>query len=182
MNKVEKQVVKPTIQGLKQEEIPFKGFVFIGIMNVGGNPYVIEYNVRMGDPETQVVMPRIKNDFVDLLVATAKGELKGKKIEIDNQSAVTVVMVAGGYPNEYKKGHHISGLERIKDALAFHAGTKKNDANILTDGGRVLAVTGTGENLVLARQQAFDNVSYIQWEEAYYRKDIGLDLIKLNQM
>lgn len=182
MNKVEEQVVKPTIQGLKKEGIPFKGFVFIGIMNVGGNPYVIEYNVRMGDPETQAVMPRIKNDLVDLLVATAKGELKGKKIEIDRKSAVTVVLVANGYPDEYKKGHAISGLEKIKDAHVFHAGTKMNGERILTDGGRVLAVTGIDEGLVQARERAFTNASNIHWTEAYYRKDIGLDLIKLNQI
>jgi len=181
MKKVEDQVVKPTINGLKKEGIPFKGFVFIGIMNVGSNPYVIEYNVRMGDPETQAVMPRIKNDLVDLFVATAKGELKGKKIEINPQPAVAVVLVAGGYPEEYKKGDLIKGLEKTNEGLVFHAGTKTRHEDTLTDGGRVMAVTGMGESLAKAREKAFAGVAHIQWDGLYYRKDIGLDLMKLDQ-
>lgn len=182
MTKIEERVVKPTIQGLKKEGIAFNGFVFIGIMNVGGEPYVIEYNVRMGDPETQAVMPRIKSDLVDLFVATAKGELKGKKIEIDEHAAVAVVMVSGGYPDDYKKGHVINGLSKKGDgSLVFHAGTKNQNGDVVTDGGRVIAVTGMGESLSKACEQAFAGVSNIAWDEFYFRNDIGQDLIKLNQ-
>jgi phosphoribosylamine--glycine ligase len=181
MKKVEDHVVKPTIAGLKRENIPFKGFIFIGIMNVGGSPYVIEYNVRLGDPETQAVMPRVKNDLVELFRAAAQGELKNQKIEIDPHPAVAVVLVAEGYPDDYEKGKVISGLEKEDSALVFHAGTKKHDESILTNGGRVLAVTGTGENLKKARERAFAGASIIHWDGLYFRKDIGLDLIKLNQ-
>jgi phosphoribosylamine---glycine ligase len=181
MKKIEELVVKPTISGLQKEGIPYNGFIFIGIMNVGGNPYVIEYNVRMGDPETQAVMPRIKNDLVELFVATAKGDLKNQKIEIDPHPTVAVVLVSGGYPDEYEKGKVISGLDKDHKALVFHAGTKQSDQNVLTDGGRVLAITGKGESLEHAREQAFAGVASIGWDGLYFRKDIGLDLLKLNQ-
>jgi phosphoribosylamine---glycine ligase len=181
MKKVEDLVVKPTIHGLQKEKIPFKGFVFIGIMNVGGNPYVIEYNVRMGDPETQVVLPRIKNDLVELLVAAAKGELKNQTIEIDPHPSVAVVLVSGGYPDEFQKGNIISGLENKNHSFVFHAGTKKHNETVVTDGGRVLAVTGKGESLHQAREQAYAGVSAIGWDGLYFRKDIGLDLLKLSQ-
>jgi phosphoribosylamine--glycine ligase len=181
MQKIEEKVVKPTISGLQKEGIAYKGFIFIGIMNVGGNPYVIEYNVRMGDPETQAVMPRIKSDLVELFIATAKGDLKNQKIEIDPNAAVAVVMVSGGYPDDYEKGKVISGLDGNHKALVFHAGTKQADQKVLTDGGRVLAITGTGESLKHAREQAFADVAAIQWDGIYFRKDIGLDLLKLSQ-
>jgi phosphoribosylamine--glycine ligase len=181
MHKVETQIVKPTINGLKKEGIAYKGFIFVGIMNVGGDPYVIEYNVRMGDPETQAVIPRIKNDLVELFVAAAKGELKNIKIEIDPHPTVAVVLVSGGYPEEYKKGDAIYGLEKENQAFVFHAGTKKLDGKILTDGGRVLAITGKAESLEAAREQAFKGVANIQWDGLSFRKDIGLDLLKLNQ-
>ncbi len=181
MQKVEEQVVKPTINGLKKEGIAYNGFIFIGIMNVGGDPYVIEYNVRMGDPETQAVVPRIKNDLVELFVATAKGELKNVKIEIDPQPTVAVVLVSGGYPDEYKKGDMIDGLSKDNQALVFHAGTKKQNEKTLTDGGRVMTITGKGDSLQQAREQAFAGVSNIKWDGLYFRKDIGLDLIKLTQ-
>jgi phosphoribosylamine--glycine ligase len=181
MKKIEEQIVKPTISGLQQEGIAYNGFIFIGIMNVGGSPYVIEYNVRMGDPETQAVMPRIKNDLVALFVAAAKGELKNQKIEIDTKPAVAVVLVSGGYPDDYEKGKVISGLDLDRNALVFHAGTKKLAESVLTDGGRVLAVTGRGENLQQAREQAFAGASSVKWDGLYFRKDIGLDLLKLNQ-
>lgn len=179
MQKVEEQVVKPTINGLKKEGIPFNGFIFIGLMNVGGNPFVIEYNVRMGDPETEVVLPRIKNDFLELLMATAQGNLKGKKVEVDDQHAVTVVMVSGGYPDEYKKGKTIEGLSSTGKAMVFHAGSKKAGESVVTDGGRVLTVTGKGSSLSDARANAYHDVHQINWEEVYFRRDIGEDLIKL---
>lgn len=177
MKRIEEEVVKPTIAGLNSEGIDYKGFIFVGIMNVGGNPFVIEYNARMGDPETQAVMPRIKSDFVELLVASAKGEMKDKKIEIDEHHAVTIALVSGGYPGDYEKGKVINGLEKEGKALVFHAGTKKQGAGILTDGGRVLAVSGKGNSLNEAREQAYQTAAQIQWDGLYYRKDIGQDLM-----
>jgi phosphoribosylamine--glycine ligase len=178
--KVEERVIIPTINGLKEDEIDYKGFVFIGLMNVDGNPYVIEYNVRMGDPETQVVMPRIKSDLVDLLEATADGTLSDAPLEINNQTASTVVMVAGGYPDQYDKGEPISGLENAEEnAIIFHAGTKQDDDQVVTNGGRVLAVTGIGENMKEALDNSYDTVSKIHWNNVYFRKDIGYDLMRL---
>ena len=177
MEKVEKDVVKPTIEALKREGIEYKGFIFAGIMNVGGSPFVIEYNARMGDPETQAVLPRIKNDFLELLIATAKGELQGKEIEIDTHHAVTVALVSGGYPGSYEKGKVIGGLTSNAHNLIFHAGTRKDGKNILTEGGRVVAVTGMGNSLEEARKHAYTVVSGIEWEDLYYRKDIGIDLL-----
>ncbi len=177
MQKIEKEVIKPTIEALKREGIDYKGFIFVGIMNVGGSPYVIEYNARMGDPETQAVMPRIKSDFTELLLATAKGELKGKHIEIDPHYSVTVALVSAGYPESYEKGKIIRGLDPNSDMLIFHAGTKRNMENIVTEGGRVLAVTGKGNTLQEARTLAYENVSRIEWDGVYYRKDIGNDLL-----
>jgi phosphoribosylamine--glycine ligase len=176
MKKVEEEVVKPTIAGLNREAIDYKGFIFVGLMNVGGSPYVIEYNARMGDPETQAVMPRIKSDFTELLIATAKGELKNKKIDIDPHHAVTLSLVSGGYPGDYEKGKVISGLNEPTDALIFHAGTKKVKENIVTEGGRVLSVTGKGNSLVEACQVAYAGTKDIAWEGLNFRKDIGIDL------
>jgi phosphoribosylamine--glycine ligase len=177
MQKVEQLVVKPTIAALNREAIDYKGFIFVGIMNVGGHPYVIEYNARMGDPETQAVMPRIKNDLVDLLAATAAGELKNKKIEIDSQHAVTIALVSGGYPGDYKTGKAIHGLEKKYNALVFHAGSKKQAQETVTDGGRVLAVTGRGDSIEEARNNAYACASQIAWDGVYFRKDIGVDLM-----
>jgi len=177
MKKIEDRVVKPTIAGLAHEGIDYKGFIFVGIMNVGGEPFVIEYNARMGDPETQAVMPRIKGDFVELLVASATGDLKDKTIEIDEHHAVTVALVSGGYPGEYKTGKSIQGLERNDNALIFHAGTKKQNENVVTDGGRVLAITGKGTSLAEARDQVYQTAAQLHWEGLYYRKDIGQDLL-----
>ncbi len=177
MKKVEDKVVKPTIAGLNREAINYKGFIFVGLMNVGGNPYVIEYNARMGDPETQAVMPRIKNDLVELLVAAAKGELKNQQVEIDGNYSVTIALVSSGYPAEYEKGKTIQGLEHENKTLVFHAGTKKHQEDIITDGGRVLAVTGKGASLQEAREAAYERASKIGWDGIYFRKDIGIDLM-----
>lgn len=178
MKKVEEKVIKPTIAGLGKENIPYKGFVFIGLMNINGEPFVIEYNARMGDPETQVVLPRIDTDFVELLVATAKGELTSGPVPQKNEVAMTVVMVAKGYPESYEKGKVIDGLSKVKDGIVFHAGTKNNGNEVVTNGGRVLAVTGIGTSLVDASAKAYSAVSSIRWDGLYFRKDIGNDLNK----
>lgn len=179
MQKVEDKIIKPTIAGLKKEQIPFKGFIFIGLMNVKGEPFVIEYNTRMGDPETQSVMSRIKSDFLELLLAAAKGELKGHKIEIDPNYAITVVMAAGGYPDNYEKGKIISGLDERTEAYVFHAGTKTKDGSVVTEGGRVLGITGRAKTLAEAREKAYSTVESINWEGVYFRKDIGNDVLTL---
>ncbi|MEJ0034441.1 MAG: phosphoribosylamine--glycine ligase [Bacteroidota bacterium] len=178
MKKVESTVIKPTVDGLKKEGIDYRGFIFIGLMNVGGDPFVIEYNARMGDPETQVVMLRIENDFVEVLTATARGELKGKVFKSKSEYAVTVSLVAGGYPGDYKKGDVITGSGQKG---VFHAGTKSSSGNVLTDGGRVLSVTGEGKTLAEARKIAYERISAISWDGLYFRKDIGLDLQKIEE-
>ena len=180
MKKVEEKVIKPTIAGLKKENIAYKGFVFVGLMNVKGEPYVIEYNTRMGDPETEVVMPRVKSDFVELLIAVANGELKGKSVETHPHNAMTVIMVSGGYPEQYEKGKIIIGLDARTEALIFHAGTKKAASQVVTDGGRVMAVTGLGSTLKEASARADQAVSTLTWEGVYFRKDIGVDLQRMS--
>lgn len=180
MNKVEEQVVKPTVSGLKADNIDYKGFIFIGLMNVGGDPYVIEYNVRMGDPETQVVLPRIKSDLVDLLKATADGTLDKTNFEVDQNAATTVVMVAGGYPESYEKGDSISGISEVTDATVFHAGTKLvENGDVLTNGGRVIAVTGRGDSIAKALENSYNGIGKISWKDEYHRTDIGQDILKL---
>ena len=180
LNKVEERVVIPTINGLKSDNIDYQGFVFIGLMNVNGDPYVIEYNVRMGDPETQVVMPRIKSDLVDLMDATASGTLSEVELEIDNKTASAVVMVAGGYPDAYEKGDAISGLDsEVGNTIIFHAGTKQSGENVVTNGGRVLAVTGLGQSMQEALDNTYELASKIHWSNVYFRKDIGHDLASL---
>lgn len=176
MKKVEEQVVKPTIAGLNREGIPYKGFIFVGLMNVGGNPFVIEYNARMGDPETQAVIPRIKSDLVELLAAAARGDIKQVKPEIDADYSVTLSLVSGGYPGDYVKGKVISGTSQ-DGAIVFHAGTKAADGNVVSEGGRVISVTGRGKTLDEARTAAYAVAKKIHWEEMYYRQDIGLDLL-----
>ncbi len=179
LKKVEDRIVKPTLAGLRKEGIDYKGFIFIGLMNVGGEPWVIEYNVRMGDPETQSVMSRIDSDFVDLLVACAKGEIRKQHITISSDYALTIVMAAGGYPGDYEKGKVISGLSNPANVSVFQAGTKRNTLGVVTDGGRVLAVTGRGKTLEEARDKAYKTILNIQWGDAYYRSDIGTDLLTL---
>lgn len=179
MAKVKTEVIEPTITGLKKEGIDYKGFIFIGLMNVNGEPYVIEYNVRMGDPETQVVFPRIKSDVAELLWSAATGNLKNTALKISDNVAATVVLVAGGYPQAYEKGKTIKGLADVTEALVIHAGTKQDEYEFLTNGGRVLAITGQGETLEDALEKCYYGVSCISWEGMYYRKDIGKDILTL---
>jgi phosphoribosylamine---glycine ligase len=180
LKKVEEQVVKPSIDGLAQEKIDFKGFLFIGLMNNKGNPYVIEYNVRMGDPETEAVLPRIESDFVGLLLGIAKGRLQDYELKISPKYSTTVVMVSGGYPGSYEKGFPITLPENSGGSVIFHAGTSKDQkGQLVNQGGRVIAVTGFGEKLEEAMQNAFDTVGNIHWEKAYFRRDIGQDILKL---
>jgi len=176
--KVEKRIIKRTIEGLKKDNIPFKGFLFIGLMNVDGDPYVIEYNVRMGDPETQVVIPRIKNDLLEILVSCIDMNLKNTKIDIDKNTTSTVILSSKGYPNKYKKGFKISGLDEIKNSIIFHSGTIKEENNILSNGGRVIACTGIGHTISKSLEVSYELARNIEWEGKYYRKDIGKDLMK----
>lgn len=179
LEKVEEKVVKPTLAGLIKDDIPFQGFLFIGLMNVDGEPYVIEYNVRMGDPETQVVIPRIKSDLVALFDATSSQSLGTAELVLDDRFACTVVGVAGGYPGSYTKGKVIEGLELDQNATVFQAGTKLDGQNTVTNGGRVIAVTGMDNDLEAALEKAYKGISGIHWEEMNYRKDIGQDILAL---
>lgn len=176
LKKVEERVVKPTIAGLKKEGIDYKGFIFIGLMNDGGDPYVIEYNVRMGDPETEVVMPRIKSDILELFEAVGNGTLKDLSIELDERTCVTVMLVAGGYPGDYEKGKVMTGFESCNGSLLFHAGTKVAEGNIVTNGGRVLAVSTIALTMDEALATSFSNAAKISFDGKYYRRDIGFDL------
>lgn len=176
MQKVEERIVIPTVSGLQKDNIDYKGFIFIGLISVGNEPFVIEYNVRMGDPETEVVMPRIKSDLVDLLCGVADSTLNEKSLEIDTRYATTVVLVSGGYPGEYEKNKTISNLDAVTDSLVFHAGTAKDGKEIKTNGGRVLAITSYGETKEEALSLSFRNADIIDFDRKYYRKDIGFDL------
>lgn len=181
MKKVEKRVIKPTIEGLIDEKIDYRGFIFIGLMNVNGDPYVIEYNVRMGDPETQVVIPRIESDLVDIFTSLKDQKLHRKTLKVSNQSASTVVMVAGGYPGSYSKGNEISGLNSVNESILFHAGTRLEKNKALTNGGRVIAVTSLANKLEDALDLSYRSAEKISWENVYFRKDIGKDIIALNE-
>ena len=176
LQRVEEQVVRPTLEGLNAEGIEYKGFIFFGLMNVEGIPYVIEYNCRLGDPETESVFPRIKSDFVELCKAVADGTLDNMKIELDPRYAATVMMVSEGYPGAYEKGKEITGLDQITESIIFHAGTKAEDDRIVTNGGRVLAVTSFGETMQEALKKSYESAEKIQFEGKYYRQDIGFDL------
>ncbi len=175
--KVEERIVKPTIAGLAAEKISYIGFIFIGLMNVDGEPYVIEYNCRMGDPETEAVLPRIQNDFVELMDAVALGKLDALQLKIDARTAATVVMVSGGYPGNYEKGFVITNLDKAGDTLVFHAGTSLSGGEVLTNGGRVLALTTLADTLTVALEKTYAAAKSINFDYAYYRKDIGKDVM-----
>lgn len=177
LEKIETRIVKPTIAGLQSDGIEYKGFVFIGLINVKGEPIVIEYNVRMGDPETEVVIPRLKSDLVELFQAVGNQTLNEVSLEIDERSATTIMVVSGGYPEDYGKGFEISGLENIQDSIVFHAGTKLENGKVVTNGGRVIAITSFGESFQEAIKKSYQNIDKLYFDKMYFRKDIGFDLL-----
>lgn len=176
MKKVEERIAKPTVEGLASEKIDYKGFIFLGLMKVGDDPYVIEYNVRMGDPETEAVFPRIKSDIVDLLEATCRKNLDSVDLIIDDRAAVTVMLVSGGYPEAFEKGKEISGLEKVQDSMVFHGGTKIENGKIVTNGGRVLAVSSLADDFKLAIKKSYQSIDKLSFDRMAYRTDIGFDL------
>ena len=175
-NKIENKIVIPTINGIIKDKLDYVGFLFIGLIKVGNEPYVIEYNVRMGDPETQVVLPRIKNDFLDLMVSTSKGKLKEKSIELDEMTYTNVVLASSGYPENYEKGKVIEGIEDVLDSSVLHAGTINKNGQVLTNGGRVLSIVSKSKNISGALKKSYDSIQKIHFEGKTYRKDIGFDL------
>ena len=177
LEKIETRIVKPTIVGLQKDGIEYKGFVFIGLINVKGEPIVIEYNVRMGDPETEVVIPRLKSDLVKLFQAVANEKLDEMTLEIDERSATTIMIVSGGYPEEYDKGKIITGIENVQDSIVFHAGTKMENGEIVSNGGRVLAITSFGDNFQEAIKKSYQNIDKLHFDKMYFRTDIGFDLL-----
>ena len=176
LNKIEERIVKPTVFGLQKDNLPYQGFIFIGIIKVGDDPKVIEYNVRMGDPETEVVLPRVKTDMVEIFEAISNKSLDKINIEIDDRAATTVMLVSGGYPEAYERGKEITGLENIKDSIPFHAGAVKSNGEIITTGGRVMAITSYGNTYQEAIERCYKNISKLKFEKMCYRKDIGFDL------
>ena len=175
-NKIKKDIIEPTIHGLISEKIDYVGFIFIGLINVNGQPKVIEYNVRMGDPETQVVLPRIKNDFMDILISCTNQNLDKVKLEFDSEYYTNVVLASKGYPEEYKKGFEISGLNDVDDSIIFHAGTSFNNGKIVTNGGRVLSIVSSGKTMKEALKKSYKSIDKINFEGKTYRQDIGFDL------
>lgn len=176
LKRVEERIIRPTVSGLKKEGIRYKGFIYFGLMNVSGDPYVVEYNVRMGDPEAEVVIPRIKSDLMDLLLGVAQGNLRERKLEISSDTVTTVMLVSGGYPGSYEKGKEIKNIDRARDSIIFQAGTKMDGGRLLTSGGRVLAISSFGHDLKEALKKSYRNAQIIDFEGKYFRKDIGFDL------
>lgn len=176
MGKVIKRIIDPTMKGLSEEDITYKGFIFFGLINVDGEPFVIEYNARLGDPESEVIIPRIKSDFFELVEGVAEGNLERRDIEIDERSVATVMLVSGGYPGDYKKGLRVTGLDRTSGCVVFHAGTKIAETGVITSGGRVIAVSSYGSSMEEALESSYLNASLIEFDGIYYRKDIGFDL------
>lgn len=176
LQKVEEQIVIPTIEGLRKDKIFYQGFIFIGLMNCKGAPYVVEYNVRMGDPESEVVFPRLKTDIIELFEGVADQTLSSKSLEIEDESATTVMLVSGGYPEAYEKGKVVKNLDKVTDSIVFHAGTSLKNNEVVTNGGRVIAITSLGKNFKEALKKSYKNASVIDFEKKYYRKDIGFDL------
>ena len=177
MKEVEERIIKPTIKGIKTEKIDYRGFIFIGLIKVDDHPYVIEYNVRMGDPETEVVLPRIKNDLVEVLQKVSSGKLDEIHLQVEEDAAATVMLVSGGYPEAYEKGKEITGFEEVKNSIVFHAGTSKKDGKITTNGGRVVALTSFGRDYSEALKKSYQNADKLHFDKMYYRKDIGFDLV-----
>jgi phosphoribosylamine--glycine ligase len=176
LDKIENQVVKPTIEGLKKDNLPYVGFVFIGLIKVGDDPKVIEYNVRMGDPETEVVLPRLKTDLVEIFEAMANQTLSEVSIDIDERAATTIMLVSGGYPEAYEKGKEISGIENVSDSIVFHAGAKTENGKVVTSGGRVMAITSYGNTYQEAIKKSYQSIRNLHFDKMNYRKDIGFDL------
>ncbi len=176
LEKVKQQIVIPTIEGLKKDNIDYKGFIFVGLMNCDGDPKVIEYNVRMGDPETEVVLPRIKSDLIELLLGVASQTLDENEMEFDERAAATVMIVSGGYPDKYEKGKVISGLDEVTESIVFHAGTKQDGDNVVSNGGRVLSVTSYGNTLKEAVATSYESIAKLDFEKKYFRRDIGKDV------
>ncbi len=177
MSKIENQIIKPTVDGLAKEKIDYKGFIFIGLIKVGDDPKVIEYNVRMGDPETEVVLPRVKTDLVQLFQSVGNQSLNTIDLELDERTATTVMTVSGGYPEAYEKEKEITGLDQIEDSIVFHAGTKLDGDKVVTSGGRVIAITSFDEDFTKALKKSYQNVEKLHFDKMYYRKDLGFDLI-----